>query len=231
MGGSGGRRGQSRTMSEVTPKEPEPQAETLDLISSEISPSLARQSDSGKTIDTKAVILVGYAVAAAAFLATRHAQPVLAALAYIAYAAAGSFGIWAYAIRLYQDVPDPRKLFNGYLERPKAEALAALAATRVEAFEDNTPKYRRKAARWWISLASLMVGVTLMLFAITIAAHTGHHGRPAGSEQRPARTGRSTATIGHGRRSAAHQGRTGSGQQVCRPPRRGPGASQPTPDF
>ena len=55
-------------MSEVTPKEPEPQAETLDLINSEISASLARQSDSGKNIDTKAVVLVGYAVAAAAFL-------------------------------------------------------------------------------------------------------------------------------------------------------------------
>src|SRR5260370_17645936 len=89
MGGCGGRRGQSRTMREVTPKEPEPQAETLDLINSEISASLARQSDSGKNIDTKAVVLVGYAVAAAAFLATRHAQPVLAALAYIAYAPPG----------------------------------------------------------------------------------------------------------------------------------------------
>src|SRR5260370_9814981 len=92
MGGCGGRRGQSRTMREVTPKEPEPQAETLDLINSEISASLARQSDSGKNIDTEAVVLVGYAVAAAAFLATRHAQPLLAALAYIAYAAAAPFG-------------------------------------------------------------------------------------------------------------------------------------------
>src|SRR5260221_14622151 len=131
MGGSGGRRGQSRTMSEVTPKEPEPQAETLDLINSEISASLARQSDSGKNIDTKAVVLVGYAVAAAAFLATRHAQPVLAALAYIAYAAAGSFGVWAYALPLYQDGPGPRKLFHGDLERPGGEALAALSGEGV----------------------------------------------------------------------------------------------------
>src|SRR5258708_21373026 len=98
MGGSGGRRGQSRTMSEVTPKEPEPQAETLDLINSEISASLARQSDSGKNIDTKAVVLVGYAVASAAFLATRHAQPVLAALAYIPYAATGPIRSRAYGL-------------------------------------------------------------------------------------------------------------------------------------
>src|SRR5260370_24086717 len=127
MGGCGGRRGQSRTMSEVTPKEPEPQAETLDLINSEISASLARQSDSGKNIDTKAVVLVGYAVAAAAFLATRHAQPVLAALAYIAYAAAGSFRVWGYAIPPYPDVPDPRQPLHAYLEPPQAAARAAPA--------------------------------------------------------------------------------------------------------
>src|SRR5258708_37515786 len=96
-------------MSEVTPKEPEPQAETLDLINSEISASLARQSDSGKNIDTKAVVLVGYAVAAAAFLATRHAQPVLAALAYIAYAAAGPLRDWAYGLLPGQHRPGPRE--------------------------------------------------------------------------------------------------------------------------
>src|SRR5260370_23859260 len=134
MGGCGGRRGQSRTMREVTPKEPEPQAETLDLINSEISASLARQSDSGKNIDTKAVVLVGYAVAAAAFLATRHAQPVLAALAYIAYAAAGSFGIWAYPIPPYHDVPDPRELFNGDFGPPQASGAPALGAKQEEAF-------------------------------------------------------------------------------------------------
>lgn len=57
---------------------------------------------------------VGYAAAASSFLATRHAQPVLAALAYAAYGLAAGFGIWAYAVRLYQDVPEPRQLFNGY---------------------------------------------------------------------------------------------------------------------
>jgi hypothetical protein len=156
-------------MSEVTPNELDSQAETLDLINTEISASLARQSGSGTSIDTKAVVLVGYAGAAAAFLATRHAQPVLADLAYIAYAAAASFGIWAAAVRLYQDVPDPRWLFNRYLARSKADVLAALAATRVEVFESNASKHQRKATRWWISLACLAAGMTLMLFSITSA--------------------------------------------------------------
>src|SRR5258708_10263967 len=97
-------------MSEVTPKEPEPQAETLDLINSEISASLARQSDSGKNIDTKAVVLVGYAVAAAAFLATTHAQPVLAALAYIPYSAAASFRGRPDGVSLFSARPAPPTL-------------------------------------------------------------------------------------------------------------------------
>ncbi len=156
-------------MSEVTPDQLRHQAETLDLINTEVAASLARQADSGTSIDTKAVILVGYAGAASSFLATRHAEAVLAVLAYAAYGMAAGFGIWAYGVRLYQDVPDPRQLFNGYLTSPKPQALAAIAATRVEAFESNARKHARKARRWWMSIASLAVGVTLMLLALTSA--------------------------------------------------------------
>jgi hypothetical protein len=155
-------------MSEGTPEAPL-QVETLELINDEIADSLARQSDAGSKIDTKAVVLVGYAGAASSFLAARHVQPVLAGLAYAAYAAAAGFGIWAYAVRLYRDVPTPRNLFNGYLYRSKAETLAALAATRVGAFEDNAPKHRQKARRWLVSLTCLVAGVILMILAVTSA--------------------------------------------------------------
>ena len=154
-------------MSEVTPDELEHHAETLDLINTEVAASLARQFDAGASIDTKAAILVGYAAAASSFLATRHAEPVLAALAYVAYGVAAAFGLWAYAVRLYQDVPDPRQLFNRYLARPKVQVLAAVAATRVQAFENNALKQARKARRWWASVASLAIGVVLMILAMT----------------------------------------------------------------
>jgi hypothetical protein len=143
--------------------------ETLELINVEVTASLARQSDAGNSIDTKAVILVGYAAAGASFLATRHAEHVLAILAYAAYAIAAGFGVWAYAVRLYQEVPEPRRLFNGHLARPKAQVLAALAATRVEAFESNDHKHSRKARLWQISVISLIVGITLMILALTRA--------------------------------------------------------------
>jgi hypothetical protein len=72
----------------VTPEDVDQQAETLELINGEITGRLARQADSSAKIDTKAVTLAGYAVAAASFLATQHAQALLAALAYAAFAVA-----------------------------------------------------------------------------------------------------------------------------------------------
>lgn len=154
-------------MSPMTPQQLEERAPTLELINAEITASIARQANSGRNLDTKAVLLIGYAGAAASFLATRHAQSVLAAFAYAAYAAAVTAGIWAAAVRVYQDVPEPRRLFTEYLARSRAETLAALAASRVDAFESNTRKQARKASGWWISLGCLSVGMTLMLFALT----------------------------------------------------------------
>jgi len=151
----------------MTPQQLEERAPTLELINAEITASIARQASSGRNLDTKAVLLIGYAGAAASFLATRHAQPVLAAFAYAAFAAAFAAGIWAAAVREYQDVPEPRRLFTEYLARSRAEALAALAASRVGAFESNTRKQARKARGWWLSLGCLAVGMTLMLFALT----------------------------------------------------------------
>ncbi len=154
-------------MGEVTRQNLQQHAATLDLINAEIAASLARQYDAGASIDNKAAILVGYATAASSFLATRHTQPVLAGLAYACFALAAGFGLWAYAIRLYQDVPDPRQLFTEYLVSPKALALAAIAATRVQAFESNARLHASKAQRWQVSVGSLVVGVVLMLLSMT----------------------------------------------------------------
>jgi hypothetical protein len=162
-------RGTIRGMSDPAPSELAPHTETLELINAEIAGSLARQSDARTSIDNKAVVLVGYTGAVAGFLATRHPQPVLAVLAYLAFAGAAAFGVWAYAIRAHQDVPAPRELFNDHWQKPKAEALAALAATRVQAFESNAELEYQKATRWRLSLASLIFGMVLMLFAVTSA--------------------------------------------------------------
>lgn len=166
----------------MTPEEVDQQAETLELINGEITGRLARQADSSAKIDTKAVTLAGYAVAAASFLATQHAQALLAALAYAAFAVAALLGLSAYAVGYYREVPEPRGLFAGYLQRSKAQTLAALAAERVKAFEENAVRHQRKAGRWWFGVIALLIGVILMV--ISIIVHNGQHASSAGSQPR-----------------------------------------------
>ena len=156
-------------MNTMTSEQPVNHAETLELINTEITASLTQQYDSVTKIDTKAVILIGYAGAASSFLATRHGQPVLATLAYVAYGISVGFGIWTFGLRIYRHVPAPRWLLNDYWTSPKAEVLAALAATRTHAYESNARVHRQKTGLWWISLLSLTVGVTMMLFSLTSA--------------------------------------------------------------
>jgi FlaG/FlaF family flagellin (archaellin) len=167
----------------VTPQELEEQADTLELINTELAARLERQSDSDGKIDTKALALAGYAVAAASFLATQHPQVVLASLAFVFDACAAGLATCAYALGAYRDVPAPRALFTRYAGQSKPATLAALAAERVRAFESNHQKHERKTRFWRASLVSLAIAVTLMVASVVV--QTGQHGTTA----KPGRSG------------------------------------------
>lgn len=157
----------------MTPDELEGHAETLELVNAELTARLNRQADSSAKIDTKAIVLAGYVVAAVSFLATQHPQPVLAGMAYAAYLITFGLDVFAYAVGPARDVPDPRRLLNSYAVRTKSQVLGALAAERVKAFEANAHRHKRKARLWQVSLASLAVGVTLMV--VSVVVHTDQH--------------------------------------------------------
>ncbi|MFC4469295.1 hypothetical protein ACFPH6_33085 [Streptomyces xiangluensis] len=74
----------------MTPQELQDQEQTLELINSELAARLARQSESGAKVDTKAIFLVGFA-------ATPLSLPELRAVhrrrSFTAYAVAIGFGI------------------------------------------------------------------------------------------------------------------------------------------
>ncbi len=166
----------------MRPEELGSQAETLALINTEVTARLERQSSSLDKIDTKAVLLVGYALAAISFLATRSAEIVLAILAYCAFAAAIGFGVAAMSVRAYEDV-EPRPLFTKYARLSLPATLAALGATKVKHFEFNNGQLRRKARRWWASLATLLAGTALLAAAIFVQTYrhdqSGRAGRHA----------------------------------------------------
>jgi len=153
-------------MRSVTPQPLARHTPPLELINAEMSASLARQVALGNRLDTRSAIVAGYAGAAAFFLASRPFQPVLAGLAFAAFAAAAAFGILACSVRLRHEVPEPRRLFSDYVTRSRTQTLAALAASRVEAFERNARSYASKVRRWWMSLAFVAAGMTLAVFAL-----------------------------------------------------------------
>lgn len=156
----------------TTPEELGIQAETLELIKDEVEGRFIRQLDSLNAIDTKAGLVVGYALTAAAFLATRDAQPVLAGLAYGAYAVAAGYGVAALAVRYYQDV-GVRALLNLHAKQSKTAALMTVTANQIKQVEFNNGILQRKAWQWWISLLALMLATLLLVAAIVVQTH--HH--------------------------------------------------------
>jgi hypothetical protein len=150
----------------------EEQAPTLEVINDEITDSLDRQGKSSSQVDTKAALIAGIAATAAQFLAGRKDPSpdfVFATAAYVCYAISFLTAIAAYAVARFYDVPEPRELVRECVGLTKAETLARLVATRVGAFDANRNRHRRKVMLWWVSVASLALGLALSTTALVQA--------------------------------------------------------------
>ncbi|WP_262062925.1 hypothetical protein [Streptomyces sp. STR69] len=185
----------------MTPEQLRDQEPTLELINSELASRLARQTESGAKVETKAVFLVGFAATAAQFLASRGFEPFTGAAAFGAYACAVVFGVSIFNLAEYEDIK-PREVLENHGRSSKGAALVALAATRVGMFEKNALVHTRKTKRWTVSLTALAVGVCLS--TVSILLQTGDydgHTEPGGaatsapasaaSSTHPSSTGRS----------------------------------------
>ncbi|MER8098571.1 hypothetical protein [Streptomyces goshikiensis] len=174
----------------MTPQELRERESNLELINSEIASRMARQSEAGAKVDTKAVFVVGFAATAAQFLAARPFEPYTGAAAFVAYAAAISAGIWIFSLAKYEDI-DPRAVLDDHGRDEKSATLVALAATRVTMFKTNSEVHRRKTQRWNVSLAALALGICLS--TVSMVLHTGAHDREPGKPGRPAPSASSEA--------------------------------------
>jgi hypothetical protein len=146
--------------------------DALERIYTEIAAAYDRLSDALVSIDAKTVLVVGYALAASAFLATQHVQKALEILAYVSFGLAVLFAIFAYAVRNYQEL-EPRIIFNDYYDKKNAQLLRELSATRVRHYEHNKNLLHAKVRHWWRSLTMLILGTVLMISGILV--HTGNH--------------------------------------------------------
>ncbi|MFH8873205.1 hypothetical protein [Streptomyces griseus] len=174
----------------MTPQELQERESNLELINSEIASRMARQSEAGSKVDTKAVFVVGFAATAAQFLAARPFEPHTGTAAFVAYGLATVVGISIFSLAKYEDI-DPRGVLDNHGREEKSTTLMALAATRVTMFEKNLKVHRRKTQRWTISLAAIAVGICLS--TVSIVLHTGAHDREPGKPGKPAPSASSAA--------------------------------------
>ncbi|MDT6988099.1 hypothetical protein ACFOSY_15315 [Streptomyces lusitanus] len=158
----------------MTPQELEDQKETLELINSELAARLARQSESGAKVDTKAIFLVGFAATGAQFLASRSFELFTGTAAFAAYAVAVGFGISVFNLAEYEDIK-PRDVLDTYARSEKGATLGALAGTRVGMFEKNARLHQRKTKRWTVALAAVAAGIVLS--TVSLVLHIGGHDR------------------------------------------------------
>jgi hypothetical protein len=141
-------------------------AETLELVNLELAERHGRQAATSASIETRSVLLVGFVVIAAQFLATRHAQPVLQRTALAGYAVSFIAGVAALAVSSPAAMPSAFTLVEDYARRPKAQVLAQLIAARVAALRENSGRQRRKAQCWWVAVAALGASTVLSVLAI-----------------------------------------------------------------
>lgn len=160
----------------------------LELLSSELAGRLARQEDANGKVDTKVAFLLGLIATATQFLASRHPQPVLGALAFAGYALAFGLGVPALVIRPFREL-EPRALYDSYGLKSKPETLLMLCAVRVNNYEKNNATHEAKSKWWWRSFIVTIVALVVSVGAIVDA---GSHGDSTG-QQLPVSTASSTA--------------------------------------
>jgi hypothetical protein len=134
---------------------------TLELVNDEIKDKLTRQSEAAARVDTKAGIIVGFAITVVQLFIPELTRWWLALPAIAAYVTAVVFGVMALAVRAHQDPPDPTFLAERYTGKSRYEALGALIGTRAEAYRVNSRNNETRVRFWWLSLGALIAAVGL----------------------------------------------------------------------
>ena len=132
---------------------------TYELLNDELKDKLKQQAEAAVRVDTKAAIVVGFAVTALQLFIPRFTHWWLALPAITAYALVVIFGVAALSVRSHAEPPDPQHLVDAYKNSARQVVLGRLISTRVVAHERNETKHMTRVRFWWVSLCSLVGAV------------------------------------------------------------------------
>jgi len=157
----------------VAENDDEPQLDVLKLVNAELTARIARQDASMTRVETKAVVTIGFAVAAAQFLATRDLfksplSILFGLLAFMAYLLAFAIGIWSIRVAKFADLEGSWLL--GLAEQPHVNVLRKLSWSRKNVVDQNKKAAERKARLWWRSLGLLTAGLVSSVLCVVQTA-------------------------------------------------------------
>jgi hypothetical protein len=159
---------------------------TLHFINTEIGAALDRQSHALDQIEAKTAVVVGYAVAAAAFLATRPFEWILGVAGYLMLALSVGYAIRSYWTGRYPEI-SPSELFNRYYDKEVDDVVRAVAASRALHYDQTAKTLHTKVGSWNRSLRALVAATALMVAALVVQTVVHDDARPAGpARPRPA---------------------------------------------
>ncbi len=131
----------------------------LELIHDEVKQRLQAQMKAIERIETKAVVLAGFAATAVQLMLSRqaHTRLWLLAVSLLALSFLASLGV--ITLTRYQDPPSPQALVEKYEEVRKVDTLARVVGMKVEAYALNALPARRKVVLSWCSVVLLIAGL------------------------------------------------------------------------
>jgi len=154
-----------------TPSAQGPNVDNLRLVHDEISARLARLDSNGDRLDTKATTLLGFVLAVGTLLASQSALTWLKIVSFVFLGLAAIFGVMAMRPRMYNDAPEPDKLWLHMRARTEMATLALITQAKVQVFAANKETHEGKAKSWRWSLIALTVGIVLTVTALAVGSN------------------------------------------------------------
>lgn len=145
---------------------PEEQPATWEMLSEEGRYLLDSQRAAGERIETKAAVVIGAALTAAQFVATRELHSYWLPLALAAYLVAIGAGLVCVRPRTFDNI-GLEQLLKGLWWYPKGRAAAEIVNNRNLAVKANARRHQSRVTWFWLSLTTLALGAIMSVGHLT----------------------------------------------------------------